>query len=158
MMFEKIVIRTLRILSFIMFVIMIVVVFGQVMLRYFFGAPLAWSDELSRLLLVWVSLMGVTLVHYSDAGHPAVTFLVDKIPCKPRELVDVMLNLLMVVCFVAIFIVSLKYTVNNHRFVSAVLHYPNSIKYAVVPFAMALMAIKSMDRTIVDLKKLVKKR
>lgn len=156
MLYEKIVIRTLRTLSFIMFAIMIVVVFAQVILRYFFGAPLAWSDELSRLLLVWVSFMGVTLVHYSKAGHPAVTFLVDKIPNRPRELIDAILNVIMVICFLAIFVASLQYTINNHRFVSAVLHYPNSVKYAVVPFSMILMAIKSLEQTVEDLKQLRK--
>ena len=44
----------------------------------------------------------------------------------------------------------------NHRFVSAVLHYPNSVKYAVVPLSMALMVIKSLERTVVDFKKLMK--
>ena len=51
---------------------------------------------------------------------------------------------------------SLEYTVTNHRFVSAVLHYPNSVKYAVVPLSMALMVIKSLERTILDFKKLMK--
>ena len=152
MLFEKIVVRALRTISFLMFVVMIVVVFAQVILRYFFGMPLAWSDELSRLLLVWVSFMGVTLVHYSDVGHPAVTFLVDKLPNAPREIVDAVLN----VGFAAIFKASLEYTVTNHRFVSAVLHYPNSVKYAVVPLSMALMVIKSLERTILDFKKLMK--
>ena len=139
-----------------MFVVMIAVVFAQVILRYFFGMPLAWSDELSRLLLVWVSFMGVTLVHYSDAGDPAVTFLVDKLPNAPREVVDAVLNVLLIVGFAAIFKASLEYTVTNHRFVSAVLHYPNSVKYAVVPLSMALMVIKSLERTVVDFKKLMK--
>ena len=107
MLFEKIVVRALRTLSFLMFVVMIAVVFAQVILRYFFGMPLAWSDELSRLLLVWVSFMGVTLVHYSDAGHPAVTFLVDKLPNAPREVVDAVLNVLLIVGFAAIFKASL---------------------------------------------------
>lgn len=157
MLFEKIVVRTLRTLSFLMFVVMIVVVFSQVMLRYFFEAPLAWSDELARLLLVWVSFMGVTLVHYSDAGHPAVTFLADKLPNRPREIVDMLLNALMVVCFAAIFVASLQYTISNHRFVSPVLHYPNSLKYAVMPFTMALMLIKSLERIISDFRKFGKK-
>ena len=156
MLFEKIVVRALRTLSILMFVVMIAVVFAQVILRYFFGMPLAWSDELSRLLLVWVSFMGVTLVHYSDAGHPAVTFLVDKLPNAPREVVDAVLNVLLIVGFAAIFKASLEYTVTNHRFVSAVLHYPNSVKYAVVPLSMALMVIKSLERTVVDFKKLMK--
>ena len=156
MAFEKIVIRLLRTLSFIMFAAMIVIVFAQVMLRYFFSAPLAWSDELSRLLLVWVSFMGVTLVHYSAAGHPAVTFLFDKLPVSSKELLNILLNILLVICFVALFWASLQYTIKNHRFVSAVLHYPNSIKYAVVPFSMGLMALKSFERIIANYKQLKK--
>ena len=120
MLFEKIVVRALRTISFLMFVVMIVVVFAQVILRYFFGMPLAWSDEL------------------------------------PREIVDAVLNVLLIVGFAAIFKASLEYTVTNHRFVSAVLHYPNSVKYAVVPLSMALMVIKSLERTILDFKKLMK--
>ena len=113
MLFEKIVVRALRTISFLMFVVMIVVVFAQVILRYFFGMPLAWS-------------------------------------------VDAVLNVLLIVGFAAIFKASLEYTVTNHRFVSAVLHYPNSVKYAVVPLSMALMVIKSLERTILDFKKLMK--
>ena len=89
-------------------------------------------------------------------GHPAVTFLVDKLPNAPREVVDAVLNVLLIVGFAAIFKASLEYTVTNHRFVSAVLHYPNSVKYAVVPLSMALMVIKSLERTVVDFKKLMK--
>ena len=85
-----------------------------------------------------------------------VTFLVDKLPNAPREIVDAVLNVLLIVGFAAIFKASLEYTVTNHRFVSAVLHYPNSVKYAVVPLSMALMVIKSLERTIVDFKKLMK--
>ena len=90
------------------------------------------------------------------SGHPAVTFLVDKLPNAPREVVDAVLNVLLIVGFAAIFKASLEYTVTNHRFVSAVLHYPNSVKYAVVPLSMALMVIKSLERTVVDFKKLMK--
>ena len=74
----------------------------------------------------------------------------------PREIVDAVLNVLLIVGFAAIFKASLEYTVTNHRFVSAVLHYPNSVKYAVVPLSMALMVIKSLERTILDFKKLMK--
>ena len=78
------------------------------------------------------------------------------LPTAPREVVDAVLNVLLIVGFAAIFKASLEYTVTNHRFVSAVLHYPNSVKYAVVPLSMALMVIKSLERTVVDFKKLMK--
>ena len=157
MQFENVIIKILRMISFVMFVIMIVVVFAQVMLRYFFGAPLAWSDELARLLLIWISFMGVTLVHYTKAGHPAVTFLIEKAPVQLRKGIELFLNLLLAVCFIFICRASLEYTISNHRFVSAVLHYPNSVKYAVVPICMALMAIKNLIHSFDLVKKLLQK-
>lgn len=156
MLFEKAIVKLLRYISFVIFVVMIVVVFAQVMLRYFFDAPLAWSDELARLLLVWMSFLGVALVHYSNAGHPAVTFIQEKFPVHFREMVNILLNLALAICFLVIFKASLDYTIANHRFVSAVLHYPNSVKYAVMPLCMALMAIKSLLNFCYGIRKLTK--
>lgn len=152
--FDKIVTKTLRTMCFIIFLLLIIVVFSQVFLRYFFHAPLAWSDELARLLLVWVSFLGVTLVHFSDQGHPAVRALLNKFSEQSRKAIDLGVNLLLVFGFIAIFIASYKYTMSNTKMVSAVLHYPNSLKYAVVPLSMALMTIKSITRTINDCKNL----
>lgn len=157
MLFEKAIVKVLRSLSFLCFAVMIVVVFAQVILRYFFGAPLAWSDELARLLLVWVSFMGVTLVHYSDAGHPAVTFVIEKFPEAVQEIVGCVLNIAIAMGFLVIFKASLDYTLANQKFVSAVLHYPNAIKYAVVPICMLLMAAKGLIRSYEDVQKLRKK-
>ena len=156
-MFDKIVTKTLRTISFAMFFVMIIVVFAQVLIRYFTDTSIAWSDELARLLLVWMSFLGVTLVHYSDAGHPAVTFLVDKIPAGARKYVDAAINVCMIFCFIVVFRASLSYTISNHSFVSPVLHYPNSIKYAVLPLSMLLMTIKSIQRAVDDIKTIVKK-
>ena len=142
-MFEKLVKRLIRSTSFLMFILMIIIVFAQVILRYFLNAPLAWSDELSRLLLVWVSFLGVTLVHFSPHGHPAVTALVDKFPSKAHAYVTLTLNLIMTISLLALCNASLEYTLSNTTRVSAVLHYPNALKYAVVPISTALMAIKS---------------
>ena len=155
-MFQKLITKLLRSMSFVMFVVMIVVVFAQVMMRYFFSAPLAWSDELSRLLLVWVAFMGVALVHFSDAGHPAITFLVDKLHGRKRLILDAVLNLLLIVCFIAVAYVGWKYTIRNYRFRSPVLHYRNSFKYAVFPVAIVLMALKSMERFVADIRMLFK--
>ena len=59
-------------------------------------------DELAGLLLVWVSFMGVTLVHYSDAGHPAVTFIIEKFPEAAQEIVGCVLNIAMAAGFLVI--------------------------------------------------------
>ena len=36
---------------------MTIVVFSQVVARYIFEAPLSWSEELARFLLMWLSML-----------------------------------------------------------------------------------------------------
>src|SRR5690625_4485306 len=44
----------------------LVVMFWQIVSRYVFNAPLAWSDEFVRYLLVWITFVGAALaVRYS---------------------------------------------------------------------------------------------
>ena len=154
-MFDKVITKFLRTVSFIMFVTMIIVVFIQVMLRYFFEAPLAWSDELARLLLVWTSFLGVTLIHFSDAGHPAVTFIADKIPERPRKVMDIVLNIGLTFCFLVVLKAGIEYTAANTSFVSPVLHYPNALKYIVFPICIFLMILKNIQRIIRDAKEIM---
>ncbi len=151
-MFEKVVVKILRTMCFVMFAVMTAVVFAQVLLRYFFHAPIAWADELSRLLLVWVSFLGVTLVHFSDAGHPAVRALVLKLSSQNQKRLDIAIQILLAISFIVIFNAGLDYTLANTKRVSAVLHYPNALKYAVVPISMGLMTIKSIIKAIREIK------
>ena len=149
---EKILTKTMRMIAFIMFSIMIIVVFAQVILRYFTTSSLAWSEEISRFLLIWISFIGVTLVHYSPAGHPGMDFLAQKLPAKARAVVDLILNSILIIGFIALTIAGVNYTVTNHQFTSAVLGWPNSYKYAIFPISMALMGIKSLRRLLDDVK------
>jgi TRAP-type C4-dicarboxylate transport system permease small subunit len=45
----------------VLFVIMIVSVFGQVIMRYVFASPLSWSEELARYAMVWQAMLASAL-------------------------------------------------------------------------------------------------
>lgn len=137
-----------------MFLIMTITVFAEVILRYFIHSPIAWSDELSRLLLVWVSFLGVTLVHFSKNGHPAVKALIQRFSIITQKRINILINVLLVLSFIFIFNASIDYTISNIHRVSPVLHYPNAVKYAVVPISMVLMTIKSILNIINGIKEL----
>lgn len=38
--------------------IMVVLVFGNVVLRYFFNSGITWSEEMSRYLFIWLTFLG----------------------------------------------------------------------------------------------------
>jgi TRAP-type C4-dicarboxylate transport system permease small subunit len=54
---------------------MVVLVFGNVVLRYGFGTGLAWGEEISRLLFVWLVFIGATSA-YPRGEQMAFTGLV----------------------------------------------------------------------------------
>ena len=58
---------------------MVVLVFGNVVLRYAFNTGIAISDELSRWLFVWMTFMGA-IVALRDRGHLGTDFLVGRLP------------------------------------------------------------------------------
>lgn len=58
---------------------MVCIVIAGVIARYVLSSPLAWSEELSKFLMIWMVLIGMSIVtrHRENLG---VTFLVEKLP------------------------------------------------------------------------------
>jgi TRAP-type transport system small permease protein len=75
--------------------VMAVAVFVNVVLRYGFGSGLAASEELSRLLFVWMVFIGATAA-YPVGEHMAFTSLVAMLKDKPApmRLMTVLIRLL----------------------------------------------------------------
>lgn len=65
--------------------IMAVAVFVNVVMRYGFGSGIAASEELSRLLFVWMVFIGATAA-YPAGEHMAFTSLVGTLKNKPKAL------------------------------------------------------------------------
>lgn len=63
--------------------VMALAVFVNVVLRYGFGSGLPASEELSRLLFVWMVFIGATLA-YPTGEHMAFTSLVAMLKGRPR--------------------------------------------------------------------------
>ena len=65
--------------------VMALAVFVNVVLRYGFGSGIAASEELSRLLFVWMVFIGATAA-YPAGEHMAFTSLVGLLARRPRAM------------------------------------------------------------------------
>ena len=65
--------------------LMVILVFGNVVLRYGFNAGISVSDELSRWLFVWITFMGA-VVALNDKAHLGTDMLVGKLGPRARKL------------------------------------------------------------------------
>lgn len=131
----------LQIATFAIFLVMTILVFMQVILRYFFSSPIAWSDEISRLLFIWVSFLGVALAFFSK-GHPAITFLIDKLHPAHRQTFDTAVNAMLLAAFLILTYHGVLLCIETHRFASTILRYPMSLQYASLPVCCMFICYK----------------
>ncbi|BEP49515.1 MULTISPECIES: TRAP transporter small permease [Variovorax] len=74
--------------------IMVVLVFGNVVLRYAFNSGITVSEEVSRWLFVWVTFLGAA-VAVKERGHLGTDFLVARLPVLGKKICLVVGHLLM---------------------------------------------------------------
>jgi TRAP-type C4-dicarboxylate transport system permease small subunit len=70
--------RVLDALIALLLAIMVVLVFGNVLLRYGFNSGITVSEELSRWLFVWMTFLGA-IVAIKEHGHLGTDFLVSRL-------------------------------------------------------------------------------
>ena len=58
--------------------VMVVLVFGNVVLRYAFNSGIVFSEEVARFVFMWVTLIGA-LVVMKDKAHLGMSSLVDRL-------------------------------------------------------------------------------
>ena len=76
--------RALDILSGLCLAIMVVLVFGNVVLRYTANSGITVSEELSRWLFVWLTFMGA-VVALREHGHLGTDVLVSRLPAVGKK-------------------------------------------------------------------------
>ncbi len=80
-------------ISVVAMTIMLLLIFSQVITRYFFGITYEWSEELARFLFVWVVFLGSALI-MGESGHLAVPRLPNKLKgTRAGQLLDCFINL-----------------------------------------------------------------
>lgn len=62
-----------------MLVVMVVLVFGNVLLRYGFNSGITVSEEVSRWLFIWMTFLGA-VVALREHGHLGVDMVVQRLP------------------------------------------------------------------------------
>ena len=76
--------RALDMLGGLFLAVMVVLVFGNVVLRYAFNSGLTMSEEVSRWLFVWLTFMGA-VVALREHGHLGTDALVSRLPAVGKK-------------------------------------------------------------------------
>lgn len=86
--------RLLDLLGGVCLALMVVLVFGNVVLRYTMNSGITISEELSRWLFVWLTFMGA-VVALREHGHLGTDALISRLPAKGKKVCLVLAQLAM---------------------------------------------------------------
>lgn len=106
--------------------IMVILIFSNVVLRYGFNTGLAWAEEVSRLMFVWMIFLGAILALRHHA-HLGVEFMVEKLPPALRRACAVISHLLMLYALWLFLSGSWTQTVIGLNTYSTVLGFPTAL-------------------------------
>lgn len=94
--------RLLEFLVVVCMVAMVIMVFGNVVLRYGFNSGITVSDEMSRYCFIWLTYIGA-MVAMRDGAHLGVDTLIRRLPLLGKKACFALNQLLMLFCNVLFF-------------------------------------------------------
>lgn len=121
--------RVLALLMVICLALMVVMVFGNVVLRYGFNSGITVSEELSRWLFVWMTFLGA-VVALNRRAHLGTDALLSRLPLLGRKICFVVAQLLMLAMCWLMFRGTWQQTVINLQTTSAVMEASMAWLYA----------------------------
>ncbi|MCW2242324.1 TRAP transporter small permease [Azospirillum canadense] len=86
--------RVLKLLTVLCLAAMVVLVFGNVVLRYAFNSGITVSEELSRFFFIWMTFLGAA-IGLREHAHLGVDTLVRRLPAAGKKSLLVIGHLLM---------------------------------------------------------------
>jgi tripartite ATP-independent transporter DctM subunit len=122
-------------------VVMVGVVFLQVVYRYIFSSPIAWSEEMARIIFVWITLLGTFLALRTKSHISIETFMNRFFTPGTRAYVSAVagfLTLYYCVYLGAVGIIMMEKTVED---LTPVMLIPFSCLYAAIAVSGVVMAI-----------------
>ncbi|MGN7212897.1 TRAP transporter small permease [Brachybacterium paraconglomeratum] len=144
--------KVFQVATAILFAVMVLAVVWQVFTREVTQNPSAWTEELAKYLFVWVSLIGAALV-FSERGHIAVTFAVERLSRIARKAVAAIIQLIILFFAVGILVVGGVLAAQN-SWEQQLTALPGTIgqAYLVLPITGALVAVVALAHLVEDLR------
>jgi TRAP-type C4-dicarboxylate transport system permease small subunit len=128
--------------------VLIAIISAQVFLRYVFNNPFTWAEELSALLLIYLSFVTGDVV-YKKHAHISIDYVVGFFPPRLRAATEIALGLMICACLAALTVVSIPVIQDQFGFtIAAALPLPKSWWTMPVPIVFFSMILTTVNGII----------
>jgi C4-dicarboxylate transporter DctQ subunit len=132
-------------------------IFVNVVLRYWFLAPISWAEELTLYMMAWIVFVGSS-VAIRTRGHIAIDLLPLALSPAGRHRLAIFIALVMLVFFAVFFYYSGQHTLRVYTTgqVTPVMQAPMWLAYLAMPAGSALMFLRTCQLLVRLLRERVK--
>ena len=125
---------------------MTIITLVAVFFRYVLQSPIIWSEEAARYLMVWSTMLGISIATRQKA-HLGIDIFVSMAPKKLQRALEIFSTLMMIVMFVFLTGISIVFIQSAIRTgnVSPMLRIPFYIIYLALPLGFGLSAVRSVQ-------------
>jgi TRAP-type transport system small permease protein len=113
--------------------------------RYVLNAPLAWPEQVSRIMFVWVTFVGAAVL-YRDRLHVAIDMFMAPLPRAGRRGVGWAIELLILALNLILFFYGLKLSVDTLDQTFGALDITPASFYFAAPVAAGMMILYFLER------------
>lgn len=141
-----------RLFSFILVMAMAVIVGLQVLFRYVLNSPLAWSEELAKIILIWMVFWG-SAVAVRRNEHLAVTVFIDRLPPTWRLFCEIITKVLVLVFLSVLTVAGSQIMLATRGLATPALGVSRFWVYIIVPLSCIIMFVQISQSISETLKK-----
>jgi tripartite ATP-independent transporter DctM subunit len=123
----------------------IAILFGGVVARYVFDAPLVWSDELASILFLWLAMFGAVIAFRRDE-HMRMKAAVAMLPPRAQARFDQFATAAALAFLLLIAWPAYRYALEEVPITTPALQISDALRAAALPAGITLMAIVAMLR------------
>lgn len=124
-------------------VVMVLLIFTNVVLRYLFNSGIRWSEEVVLVIVIWFTFIAMALGVKEDL-HININILPKRTPARIQLGLYALKQILQLALAVVMCYYGTKLAINASRSILPATNLPNSINYIVVPISGAFIGIFSL--------------
>lgn len=147
-------IKASQIIAITLLALMVIIVFSNVISRYFLNASLAWSEEISRIMIVWLVLLGSVLAYVNDE-HLGLDILVKAVPKRVASFIYIIADILVLYAIYLFTKGGYGLAMQSWDWLTPATGIPYAIVYMSVPICGGIMFIQTILKFVRTIKNFV---
>ena len=132
--------KALNVVMAICLAVMVVLVFGNVVMRYVFNQSIFWVEEFTQIQMIWVAYLGAGLA-LREGRHVAVDMLQDVLPARLRHALRWFIALAMALFLLTLVVLGVQIAEFTWNQETPAMGLPAGLPYLGIPLGAAAMLL-----------------